>query len=244
MKVINNPFDIKIKRSLDSQRVGSIFDGGYVLTYKSIVNSDFLISGGLHYNFDFEYEFYKINSHSKFVLIDGSLGLKKLFIGVFVRPLFLMFFRRFNLNGYIDLLKSIEILSKHGLIRKYINTKYNISNIINKYQFSNKIGVLKLDIEYSEYEILDDIVKNKNLFSAILIEFHQTHLIENRDKINKFYHQLGFQCVDIAINELGGFEKEIPIVVEMSFVNPIYISDSLPFQNRVNHPSKELVVIE
>ena len=178
------------------------------------------------------------------MLIDGSLGLKKLFIGVFVRPLFLMFFRRFNLNGYIDLLKSIEILSKHGLIRKYINTKYNISNIINKYQFSNKIGVLKLDIEYSEYEILDDIVKNKNLFSAILIEFHQTHLIENRDKINKFYHQLGFQCVDIAINELGGFEKEIPIVVEMSFVNPIYISDSLPFQNRVNHPSKELVVIE
>ena len=77
-----------------------------------------------------------------------------------------------------------------------------------------------------------------------MIEFHQTHLIENRERINKFYDQLGFQCVDLAINELGGFEKEIPIVVEISFVNPLYISDSLPFQNRVNHPSKELVVIE
>ena len=92
MKIINNPFDIKIKRTLDSQRVGSIFDGGYILTYKSIINSDFLISGGLHFNFDFEYEYYKINSNSKLVLIDGSLGLRKFLLGVFIRPIFLMFF--------------------------------------------------------------------------------------------------------------------------------------------------------
>ena len=77
-----------------------------------------------------------------------------------------------------------------------------------------------------------------------MIEFHQTHLIENREKINKFYEQLGFNCVDIAINELGGFKEEMPVVVEISFVNPLYISDSWPFQNRVNHPSKELAIIE
>lgn len=244
MRLIENFLGIKINRTLDSQRIGSIFDGGYILTFKTIGESDFLISGGLHYNLDFEYEFYKLNSNSKFVLIDGSLGIIKFFVGIIIRPWFLLFFRRFNLNGFIDVLKTIEVLIKKGYIKKFINNNYNITKIISSNKLVNKVGVLKLDIENSEYLILDDIIRNKESFSAILIEFHQTHTVENQIKIKNFYLNLGFECIDIAVNELGGFVNETPVVIEASFVNRNYITNDIPYQNRANHPSKELVIIE
>lgn len=71
-----------------------------------------------------------------------------------------------------------------------------LSNLMKKNNHQ-KIDVLKMDIEGAEYEVIEDIVKNKIEVGQILVEFHPHFEKEGRTKTKKAIkalHANGYKC--------------------------------------------------
>jgi len=71
MKILPNIF--RPKFDFDIIRLGTDFDGGYLVEKSSVINSKFLFSFGISTNWDFEKDFIKINNN-KFLAYDGSVS--------------------------------------------------------------------------------------------------------------------------------------------------------------------------
>ena len=92
-----------------------------------------------------------------------------------------------NKSGITDfyLPKNTEYVSGSILIRNELNEKVSvqmksINDILNELGHKN-IDVLKMDIEGSEYDVLDDIMNTPIFIGQILIEFHD-RFVENGKK--------------------------------------------------------------
>jgi hypothetical protein len=75
---------------------------------------------------------------------------------------------------------------------------------------------LKIDIEGSEYRILDDILKHAQRLTAVAIEFHDVDL--HRERLSSFLDQLrDFEIVYLHPNNCGGVDAAgDPLVLEMT----------------------------
>jgi len=106
--------------------------------------------------------------------------------------------------------------------------KYKFRSLIKKFK---KNIFLKIDIEGSEYQLLDDIIKYKSRINGLVIEFHSVDL--KIFKIDRFLKKLNFKITNIHINNYSKYGKNlIPKVIEMTLEkNPKiirykYISES------------------
>ena len=216
------PFFLKKEELI---RLGSIDDGGYVLPLNDIVSSDVLISFGISDNWDFEKDFSKI-SDAKILAYDHSIDAnfwKLKFKKDLINFLKLKIFKPkkiYKMIQYIDFLlffrfkkKNQFFLKKIGNNNECVNIEEIVSNHINK---KNKI-FLKIDIEGSEYEILDQIVSIKDKIQGLIIEFHNVsenlHTIENFLKKIKDYLNL----VHIHANNYSAKEaNQFPEALELS----------------------------
>jgi FkbM family methyltransferase len=90
-------------------------------------------------------------------------------------------------------LKKISTVNESNTLRLYFDTLKN-QMIKNKHQ---KIDILKMDIEGSEYDVIDSILNENIEIDQILVEFHP-HLIQNgRKKTKKTIIELesfGYKC--------------------------------------------------
>ena len=57
--------------------------------------------------------------------------------------------------------------------------------------------LLKIDIEGSEYRLLDEIISNQNFLSGLIIEFHDVDL--NLNKINEFIENFSLSLSHIHL---------------------------------------------
>ena len=75
----------------------------------------------------------------------------------------------------------------------------------------------KVDIEGSEYRILDDLIEIQNRISGIVVEFHECDL--HISKITDFVNRLRIPLVHIHINNFGSVIKSnsLPTVMELTF---------------------------
>ena len=204
-------------------RIGSAEDGGYVTSKKAIVASEYLLSGGISFNPEFEIDFYHINPKSKMVLIDGSITNLHFLLGPFVRKLMGKSFTR-------ALLRTGEffyIKRRSTFIKEFINDEKNISWFLKHFSEKAK-GYLKLDIEGSEWILLTDILKNQDCFNGISIEFHDVP--SNIKYLENFVSQLDHKIVFIEINGGAGFENGMPKVLEISFLKPDFIENENDIQ--------------
>ena len=196
-------------------RLGSEFDGGYVVIDKSYEES-FLISAGISNNNDFEISFANLGGHGHqvdYTVLEAPLKHENLT------------FSASRLVGEFSKRMSFDV-TLDELYDKYIkNTKYE-----------KKANILKMDIEGSEWEILESTtVLNK--FDQVLLEIHYLERLAKEDfqkeylaAINKLFTH--FRPVAIAGNNCCGFVTiggfSVPRVIEMSLVN------------RNIHPTKDL----
>lgn len=219
---INYPENLVFLKEFNSQntdfkvKLGGYKDGGYALDYRAVVNSNFLISGGVGSNVRFESDFYDINQNCKIILIDPTTSLlRMIFRGIY------HFFRK-NQSGFrslSDVLNYIFLKKKSLLIKKYLGYSFNLNDIIKSYIDSNSVSsvFLKLDIEGSEYELLPSIIENKSIFSSICIEFHGLDKDSNVDALKLFIKNLNYDIIHISINELSLSENSVPSILEISF---------------------------
>ncbi len=230
----------KPKYSYDLVRLGSKHDGGYLIEFNSLNRADFLFSFGISTNWDFEESFLKYNKIN-FIAFDASineefwnklreqairktlrLSFSKLFQYFYLRKRFKNFFDKDNLK-----LKYISQTMKNSL---------TMSEVLSYSNFDNNF--FKIDIEGSEYEILEDIIYHQNRIIGLAIEFHECRL--NINKIENFIKKFSLSLVHIHANN---YDKDhnlnIPKTLEITFAkNPKIIGKFKKLPHPLDKPNR------
>jgi hypothetical protein len=201
-------------------RLGSLRDGGYYATKRLVESSDFLLSGGISYNAEFERDFKNINSASKIIMVDGSFNL----LLYLIRPIYWMLFKKSYLVKIPYLIDMLLLKKESIFLKDYIGVPNGLS--IEKIVSQNNLlgnGFLKLDIEGSEYNVISEILSLKNRFNGVAIEFHDVpdHIVE----INYFIANIDMVLIGFCINETGKLNQSgIPNTIELSFAKEMFVT--------------------
>ena len=199
-------------------------DGGYLINKESIKQTKVLLSFGISDDFSFENDFKKQNN-CPIIAFDPTLTnrffLKKIIFN------FYNFKKFFNKKENLFLQKKIG----EGGSLNYETITFNEILLLSKV---NSNFFLKIDIEGSEYRILDDLVKNSKLIVGIAIEFHDVDL--HFQKISNFIEEIDLDLVHIHANNYSKPDKQgIPTAIELTFArNPIKIGNNLDLPHKLD----------
>ncbi len=221
----------------DLIRIGKKNDGGYCISESSLKETNILYSFGLNDDWSFEKEFRK-KSGAKVICFDHSVTLifwvKRLIKDILqfillkrpnlrtVKRFFTFFHYKlfFNNSEKIHEKKffgSNEQFKSDSKDEKIIDMK----EILRRWP-SDKI-FMKIDIEGSEYRILEDIIKNQSRITGLAIEFHDCDLMI--EKIKLFIEGFNLDLVHIHVNNYGIINKNnFPTVIELTFSQKKYNS--------------------
>ncbi len=222
-------------------RVGSIDDGGYVVPLLNIKDSEILISMGISDNWDFEKDFSKI-SNAKILAYDDTINLKywiKRFKKDLIKFLKLKIFKPrklYKMFQYVDFLLFFKKNNKNKFFLKRVGNDINSISIndidLSEIKDNHKV-FLKIDIEGSEYEILDQIVSIKRKIQGIVIEFHE--VTSNLDKIRNFLKAIedDLKLVHIHANNYSLKEfDQFPNTIELTISNLNKLDDKKQENNK------------
>lgn len=231
----------------DLVRLGRNFDGGYVIPKRLISHSSYLLSMGLSNDWSFEKSWKEKNPQVRIEAYDHTLTtrwLRKLAIHELRKLLeFRGGFRDLvdSIQNYLDYLRFFHGESVHYRKRvfgyKASNLDATPGDIFFKIPEGSSVFV-KMDIEGSEYRVLDQFKPYKNDISGFAIEFHDIVPFEE-----KFLSQLewlldGFHICHIHINNCGGVSPAgIPEVLELSLINKKLVKEPI---SRIDSPFIEL----
>ena len=230
---------LKPNKLYDLIRIGKENDGGYLICKKSFLESNLLFSFGISDDFSFEKQFKDINN-CQIIAFDPSSAnnffIKKILIALLKLDL-IQFVK--NINNFINFL--IFFGQKNcSLIKKKVAMKTNqhfnsisIKDILDLDDSSSKI-FFKIDIEGSEYRILDDLINVSKNISGLTIEFHDVDL--NINRILDFIKRFDLKLVHIHPNNYSDLGiNNTPTVLELSFSrNPVVIKKILRFPHKLD----------
>jgi len=228
-------FDYLIRRG---QKNG---DGGYLIPKN--VNADLLISFGLGDNWKFENELVKVGQVKSFIVFDHTQNLINYLKQVASR----LKLQNFNLNLLAGrtivtcrYFKDFIFLQKkhvkrkisrngYGLLGQLKSYEINIPEIFERYVYpKNQTILLKVDIEGSEYEIIEQIMSFSNQIILIVIEFHG--IINKADEFKKLLDLIKseYSLIHTHINNNGKIsENNIPDICEFTFYSKKEFDGSL-----------------
>jgi hypothetical protein len=224
-------------------RVGRSNDGGYLIGKNSINSSEYLISMGLDLDWSFEEEFKKKNDKINIICFDNNLDKKFILKKIIIQTILIIFNK--NLNYLIFLIKSF--INFDVFIKKvtYKKKKINYGDVL---KIQNGINNLffKIDIEGSEYRILDELITIKNKITGLVIEFHDVDL--HLSKIENFINNIGLKLIHIHPNNFGGLDKfGNPYLIELTFEKePVILKEtnSLPHRHDMkNNPDADDITL-
>jgi hypothetical protein len=208
----------------DLFRIGSNFDGGYILSRQNVSDTESLLSFGLGSNIDFEYDLFKLKKRDFNIHVYDHthqyLGINSL-IEAIKRCLRFKSHKPFYYHLIFLLKYHRFFFGRHRLhYFEKIGTKgTNLVTSIARLGAKNNIGV-KIDIESSEYEILSELIAYSDSFSFLIIEFHEVN--RHKDLIESFCQNLqiygGMKLFHLHANnfsEVGSLG--IPDVLELTF---------------------------
>ena len=251
MNYLNSKFDFLKPIKIESlKRVGVKKDGGYIVDYNIVLNTDYLLSFGMGTDWSFESEYIRLNKKGVVHIYDYSINFY-----TFLRPFFkyLKRFLTFRLS-YKDLLIRFNFFKEYI---KFINCKNvnffkeKISKNIEKnikttstdeafdrLEKINKI-IMKIDIEGSEYEVFEEVIKNYNKIEMLIIEFHEIdkHEIQFEYIVKKLKKY--FDIVHLHGNNHCGLAKSgIPKALEITMISNKYKPTKINYEK--NFPNKYL----
>ena len=218
------------------RRLGSAHDGGYVVALDAIARAKRLLSFGVATNWDFERDAVALNPTLIVDAFDPSVGARR-FVEIAARsaisvPLRLASvdvrgaassFRR--LSTAIDYFRFFSGRARHTRKRVWYNTHRDsaaIGDILANVRADGGAPVFgKIDIEGSEYRILPWILDDPDLFTGLVVEFHDTDICA--DVFNEQIGQLRqrFKIVHVHGNNFGdvAVDGSLPLSLEVTFVH-------------------------
>ncbi len=223
-------------------RIGKDHDGGYLVPKEDIEKSDVLISLGISFDWSFEKKFKSINKNISIYSYDGSVGFKYFiknikyrFKNFLLKPskysflkilsrlrMFLDFCIFFRINLFKNIIFHYEWFVSKVDDENYFNDFYTNYGYEPKSVSTNSIieklkpdTYFSIDIEGSEYNILNLLIKNQNNISGVVIEIHDLH--KNIEIVEDFIKRFNLKLVHLHINNYSPVINEIPSVVELTF---------------------------
>lgn len=208
----------------DLIRIGNDNDGGYVVPKRVLQSSNALISMGLSDEWSFEKAFYE-SSGIPLVVFDHTVNsrfwirhfLSNIFNGLLTCRLHL-FIRSLR---FIDYLRFFNGNRRHIKMKigKSLNGGIDIMEAF-KYADSPSSCFLKIDIEGSEYRVLEQIEGLASNISGLVIEFHDIDL--HFERIERFARRLETThiIVHFHANNYGTLLSEsFSTVIELTLLN-------------------------
>tara|TARA_B100000029_G_scaffold516568_1_gene631216 strand:- start:3777 stop:4574 length:798 start_codon:yes stop_codon:yes gene_type:complete len=230
------------------KRIGRNQDGGYVVNIESILNNKILVSFGLGLDWSFELEFLRINKLGKVYIFDNSINIFTFFLP-FLKCLkrFLTFRKNLNdiKNRASDMFEYLSFISKKNVFfsKKTIglNSEKNeisLKNVLDNIKSEQKL-ILKIDIEGTEYDLIEEILQSSSRLDLLIIEFHNTDLNESNftksiNSLQKFFNIIHLH----GNNHCGVGRSGIPEAIEITFLNKIH--DLPQNMGKANYPLKDL----
>jgi len=234
------PKSFKFKQAKDLIRIGKDNDGGYLISKKDLLKSDFLLSLGICDDWSFEKNFLKNNKiplHAYDALLDYNFLIK----------------RNISIVDKIKKIFSYKNFFKGENIhfRKFIGINNNeegfltLSSVLDNLKF--KAIFLKIDIEGSEYRVLESIISNHHKLSGLVIEFHDCDI--NLSKIEWFLKNFNLKLVHIHANNHGlvDLERKMPLALELTFSKYCELNDELQLPHPLdmrNGTNREEIILE
>jgi hypothetical protein len=223
-------------------RLGSPNDGGYVVPLGAVTAADALLSFGLSHDWKFERDFKKHNRTAAVHCYDHTVSALSAFqysIGRLAR-----FFLRYRLD---DLRRSFAFLDYplffrgdkiHFRQRIWYDRQDDSATIDDAFArlpAGSQIFV-KMDIEGSEYRVLDDLLRHASDVVALAIEFHDIDILP--EKFNSLIEKIkrDFYIVHVHGNNLGGLAPfHFPIALELTFFSKRFFK-SAPSPSALSYP--------
>ncbi len=206
-------------------RRGSTNDGGYLLP--SDVSAQFLISLGLGDDWKFELDLIKYKQVGKFIIFDHSVNLLSLFknltqkkrklISFIHRVIILIrYFRDFTFFNNSHIKKKV---TKNGSIENF--SEISVNEIFKEFVVDPKSTIiLKIDIEGSEFDIIEQVIEFSNQIHVLVIEFHEILKKQENFKDSLDLLKSKFSLIHTHINNYGEIDEfSIPNVCEFTFIN-------------------------
>ena len=235
LKIVKLPSFLKPLLNNNLIRLGSFNDGGYLVCKDDIYDSDLLLSFGINDDWNFEKNLLEIKNLNCYAF-DGSLS-NKFWIKKFLVSLSRL--KLYNLKKYIEFKKFFK--NKNVFIKKYVSNLQNdnhitLSNILDNFCSGYNKIFLKIDIEGSEYRILDELIKNSHNFSSVVVEFHDIDL--NFHKIEKFINNFSLKVIHVHANNYAETNFALnPTAIEVTFSNN-YIKELIQnLPNNLDNPN-------
>jgi len=245
------PKEFKPIAKFELLRLGKNNDGGYLIEQESLSSANSLLSFGLGYDWSFEKDFFNykrknIDIHVYDYSIKKS-NIKKFSLSSFKNIFKINYY--FKKNFYLNLKNNLLLYSDYRKFFKknvkHFNNAIGLGpNLINFNDTINKIDkfpiFLKMDIEGSEYRILDEIIKNQNKFCGLSVEFHSVDL--HKERIIKFIKDLNMNLVHIHgqnVDNNNYLDKNgDPTNIEITFsVSKKNIGDKPEIPHSLDQPS-------
>ena len=210
-------------------------DGGYLIPNN--IKTDLLISFGLGDNWKFENDLIKFGQANNFIVFDHTQNLFNFSKQVFfrIRPrnfklnllmgrviVLIRYFRDFTILRKKHIKKKI---SKNGSLFSSVSkfNEINVTEIFQEFVNSENSKIfLKIDIEGSEYEIIEEIMTYYKQIRIIVIEFH--NIIRKVEEFEKILILLKskYSLIHTHINNNGAFNSDmIPEICEFTFISNI-----------------------
>ena len=242
------PKELKPKHCYNLVRLGKNNDGGYLVEKDSLLNSESLISFGINLDWSFEKDFFKLKERP---IHCYDHTIKYSFFKKFSRNSFLKFFNKkyYSISGLKEIFSNIKLYKDY---KKFFSGKVvhfesaiglgknlvDMSTVFNRVN-CNKI-FLKIDIEGSEYRVLDDLIRYQDKITGLVIEFHNIDL--HIQKILNFVKNFKLKLVHIHGQNPGGDDyldvNGDPTQIELTFSSySQYISNNPWIPSLLDQPS-------
>ena len=209
-------------------RLGSDHDGGYVVARHAVERSTHLLSFGLEANWKFEADYLELKrNHADCTGIDAydPTVTSWLLLKRTVRHVGRML-RRKRL-GHSETWSSYRRLFRSTCVTHHLKWIGRASSL-NTVDFKTCLAdvpsaarvFLKMDIEGSEYEILDQIVESSHRLSGIAMELHSFNNAhrDHADLFDELHRR--FQVAHVHVNNSGPLDPSgCPTTVELSYIN-------------------------
>jgi hypothetical protein len=198
---------------------------------------------GLDLDWSFEEDFKKRNDKLNILCFDDNLDKKFILKKIIIQIIFIIFNK--NLKYLFFLIKNFINFNFFINKVKYQKKKINYKDILKIQADINNI-FFKIDIEGSEYRILDELIKIKKKITGIVIEFHDVDL--HLSKIENFINNIGLKLIHIHPNNFGGLDKfGNPYLIELTFEKePVILKEtnSLPHKHDMkNNPDADDITL-
>jgi hypothetical protein len=227
-------------------RVGGPNDGGYVVPLDAVEAADALLSLGLSHNWTFERDFKARNPRAVVHCYDHTVsGLTAFEYSLGQLARFLLRFKPRYLRGmftwldYLLFFRGDKVHFRQRIWRDREDDSATIDDAFDRLAKGSQVFV-KVDVEGSEYRILDDLVRRSHNIVALAIEFHDVDMLLESFKSAVESIKRDFYLVHIHANNQGGLTPfHFPRTPEITFLNRRFFA-SVPMPSTRIYPDPGL----